>query len=136
MTIVAASTPNKHLAALLNGTDDASDPTNPPGGTGYLTPPRASDPVVGSSNTVSPHTLQLILTQDAYRGDAQFSMSLDGTASGAITLSPVALTKDAHAEMFSWSGSITDGAHEIGVTFLNDAWGAAMDWTATSTSWA
>ena len=122
MTIAAAFMTDKHLAALLNGMDDPSDP---PGGTGYPTPPRAGDPVVGSGNTVSPHTLQLILTQDAYLGNAQFSMSLDGTASGAITLSPVALTSSAHAEMFSWSGSITDSAHEIGVTFLNDAWGGS-----------
>ena len=122
MTIAAAFMTDKHLAALLNGMDDPSDP---PGGTAYPTPPRAGDPIVGSGNTVSPHTLQLILTQDAYQGNAQFSMSLDGTASGAITLSPVALTSSAHAEMFSWSGSITDGAHEIGVTFLNDAWGGS-----------
>ena len=63
------------------------------------------------------------------KGNAQFSMSLDGTASSAITVSPVALTSSAQAEMFSWSGSITDRAHEIGVTFLNDAWGgnASLD---------
>ena len=125
MTITAAFTTEKHLAALFSGTDDTTDPTSPPVGTGYPTPPRAGNPVVGSGNTVSPHTLQLILTQDAYQGNAQFSMSLDGTASGAITLSPVALTSSAHAEMFSWSGSITDRAHEIGVTFLNDAWGGS-----------
>ena len=122
MTIAGAFMTDKHLAAFLS---DTSDPTNPPGGTAYPTPPRAGDPVVGSGNTVSPHTLELILTQDAYQGNAQFSMSLDGTASGAITLSPVALTSSAHAEMFSWSGNITDGAHEIGVTFLNDAWGGS-----------
>ena len=125
MTIAAACMTNKHLAALLSGTDDTSDPTNPLGGTAYPAPPRGGDPVLGSGNTVSPHTLELILTQDAYQGNAQFSMSLDGTTSGAITLSPVALTSSAHAEMFSWSGNITDRAHEIGVTFLNDAWGGS-----------
>ena len=125
MTITAAVATEKHFGALLNGTDDTTDPTSPPGGTAYPTPPRAGDPVVGSGNTVSPHTLQLILTQDAYQGNAQFSMSLDGMSSGAVTVSEVALTKDARAEMFSWSGSITDRAHEIGVTFLNDAWGGS-----------
>ena len=125
MMSIAAFTTEKHFAALLNGMDDTSDPTSPPGGTAYPTPPRAGDPVLGSGNTVSPHTLQLILTQDAYQENAQFSMSLDGMASGAISLSPVALTKSAHAEMFTWSGSITDRAHEIGVTFLNDAWGGS-----------
>ncbi len=125
MTNTAASTTDNYFGALLNGNDETTDPTSPPGGTGYPTPPRAGNPVVGSGNTVGPHTLQLILTQDAYQGNAQFSMSLDGKASGAVTLSPVALTSSAHAEMFSWSGNITDGAHEIGVTFLNDAWGGS-----------
>ena len=129
MMITAASATDKHLAALLKGTDDTASPISLPGGTAYPIPPRAGDPVVGSGDTVSPHTLELILTQDAYQGNAQFSMSLDGRASSAITMSPVALTKNAHAEMFSWSGNITDGAHEIGVTFLNDAWGgnASLD---------
>ena len=125
MTIATAFIADKHLAALLNGTDDAMNPTSPPVGTAYPTPPRAGNPVVGSGNTVSPHTLQLILTQDAYQGNARFSMSLDGMSSGAITVSEVALTKDARAEMFTWSGNITDRAHEIGVTFLNDAWGGS-----------
>ena len=123
MMITATSATERHLAALLNGIDDTTDPTSPPGGTADPTPPRAGDPVLGSSNSVSPHTLQLILSQDAYQGNAQFSMSLDGTASSAITMSSVALTSSAQAETFTWSGSITDGAHEIGVTFLNDAWG-------------
>ena len=129
MVTTATSVTERHLAALLAGTDNTTDPTSPFGGTAYPAPPRASNPVVGSGNTVSPHTLELILTQDAYQGNAQFSMSLDGTASSAITVSPVALTSSAQAEMFSWSGSITDRAHEIGVTFLNDAWGgnASLD---------
>ncbi|MGI4797202.1 MAG: carbohydrate-binding domain-containing protein [Janthinobacterium lividum] len=125
MTIIAAAATEKHFGMLLNGPDDTTDPTSPPVGTGYPTPPRAGNPVVGSGNTVSPHTLQLILTQDAYQGNAQFSMSLDGVTAGATTVSADALTSSAHAEMFSWSGSITDRAHEIGVTFLNDAWGGS-----------
>jgi hypothetical protein len=52
-------------------------------------------------------------------------MSLDGTASNVITVSAVALTSNAQAEMFSWNGNISDGAHEIGVSFLNDAWGGS-----------
>lgn len=90
------------------------------------TPPATvpTPPVVGSGAD----TLVLNLSEDAYLGDAQFTVSVDGTQLGAAQ-SVVALHSAGKTEAFTFKGNFGSGTHTVGVSFLNDAWGgsAALD---------
>lgn len=72
--------------------------------------------------------LDLAIAQDAYRGDAQFTVSVDGKQVGG-TLTAHALHSSGADEHFILSGSWGAGAHAVTVAFINDAWGgtAATD---------
>ena len=67
-------------------------------------------------------TVTLNLSEDAWQGDAQFVLYIDGKAVTA----PQAVTAlhDANAtQSFSFAGNLGAGAHTIGVAFVNDAYG-------------
>ncbi|MBV8578816.1 MAG: hypothetical protein JOZ58_27750 [Acetobacteraceae bacterium] len=79
--------------------------------------------VGGSAATAAPDTndLTLHLSEDAWNGDAQFQVSVDGkvvTTPDVVT----ALHSAGGVENFTISG-LSPGSHDIGVTFLNDAYG-------------
>jgi len=70
-------------------------------------------------------TLVLNLSEDAYQGDAQFTVTVDGKV--VSSAQPVtALHGQGHSEMFTFKGDWS-GAHAFGVTFTNDAWGGSAD---------
>ena len=78
--------------------------------------------------TGNPDTLQLSLSEDAYQGDAQCVITVDGkTVGGTVTVT--ASHAQGQAQSVSLSGQWGPGAHDVGVQFLNDAWGgtAATD---------
>ncbi len=92
----------------------------PPGATSPGTP----QPGVPGSAATQPAAngpLVLQLSEDAWQGDAQFTISVDGAQQGdvqtATALHGLGQTQDVAL------GLLTAGAHSIGVTFLNDAWG-------------
>jgi hypothetical protein len=69
-------------------------------------------------------TLTLHLSEDAWAGDAQFSVSLDGRQLGtgqAVT----ALHGAGQVQDFTYTGSFGIGPHDLAVTFLNDAYGGS-----------
>jgi len=73
-------------------------------------------------------TLQLSLSEDAYQGDAQCTITVDGkTVGGTVTVT--ASHAKGQSQSVSLSGQWGPGAHDVGVQFLNDAWGgtAATD---------
>ena len=79
-----------------------------------------SNPVTG------PETLVLHLSEDAYQGDALFTVALDGKQLGdmqAVTASHAA----GAAQDFTFTGSFGTGPHTVAVRFLNDAWGGSAD---------
>ena len=72
--------------------------------------------------------LMLQLSEDAYLGNAQFSVAVDGTTLGgpqSVTVSHASLG----AQNFSFGQALAAGTHDVAVSFLNDAWGgtAATD---------
>ncbi len=86
--------------------------------------------VGGSAVTGSTPTdrLTLHLSEDAWQGDAQFTLTIDGrqiNAPAAVTT----LHSAGQMQDFSFAGAFGAGAHKIGVSFVNDAWGgtAATD---------
>lgn len=85
-------------------------------------PPPVTVPVLPPN----PDTLVLHLSEDAWLGDAEFNVTVDGQAIGGtrvVTASHAAGQSQAVVLTGAWGA----GAHTVGSTFLNDAWGGTPD---------
>ncbi len=87
-------------------------------------PPPPPPPPPGGSTTVGsgPDTLALRVTQDAYQGSAQYTVSVDGTQIGS-TLTAAALRGSGQADTVNVLGDWSAGGHTATVNFLNDEYG-------------
>ena len=87
--------------------------------------PISSAPAASSTGSSSgAATLGLSLSEDAYQGDAQFTVAVDGnTIGGAQTVT--ALHSNGASQDFSFSQALTAGTHDVAVSFLNDAYGGS-----------
>ncbi len=72
--------------------------------------------------TVSADQLTLALSEDAYQGDAQFIVKMDGTQLGNAQ-SVTASNSAGQTQNFTFSGTWGAGAHNVEVDFINDAYG-------------
>lgn len=83
--------------------------------------------VAASSDSVSASisTLTLGLSEDAWKGNTQFIVSVDGKALNSAT-EVTALHDKGDVQDFSFSG-VAAGAHDVAITFTNDAWGGSAD---------
>ncbi len=105
-----------------------TDPTDPYGTpvsqyishfSGYQTPfDPGSTPVVVLSNDV----MTLHVSADSWNGSPQFVVSVDGKQQGG-TQTATASHADGATQDVTLSGAFGTGAHDVAVTFLNDAWG-------------
>lgn len=82
-------------------------------------PAPAAAPVAAPAAT---STLTLSLSEDAWEGDAQFSVAIDGTTVGTPQ-TVTALHSSGAAQSFTFSQALTAGPHDVAVSFLNDAYG-------------
>ncbi len=64
----------------------------------------------------------LRLSESAWQGDAQFTVSLDGVQQGGSFTAHASHAAGA-SEVFTFNGTWGSGTHALQVTFLNDAWG-------------
>ena len=62
------------------------------------------------------------VSEDAWQGDAQFTLQVDGTQIGGIQTA-TAQRGQGQTQVFTLAGSFGPGAHTVAATFLNDAWG-------------
>ena len=69
-------------------------------------------------------TLVIGASEDAYLGNAQFTVSVDGKQLGG-TLTATASHAAAANQNFTFKGDFGTGAHAVAVNFLNDAWGGS-----------
>ncbi len=78
------------------------------------------------ATAASPLVLQL--SEDAYQGDAQFTVSVDGKTLGGPQ-SVTSLHASGVSQNFAFTQAMAAGTHDVAVSFLNDAWGgtAATD---------
>ena len=101
------------------------DGTTYAGTTGALYSNTTSTFTVGGSTTTTTAPADLLtvtLSEDAYAGDAQFVLFLDGkqvTTAQSVT----ALNCNGDTQTFSFSGNFGAGSHTVGVQFTNDAYG-------------
>ncbi len=75
-------------------------------------------------------TLALVVSEDAYLGNAQFTVSVDGVQQGgtlvATTMNATPyVTAAAQSQVFDIGGSFSAGSHVVSVTFLNNAYGGS-----------
>ena len=75
-----------------------------------------------------PDSLVLKLSQDAYQGSAQYTVSVDGKQVGG-TFTASALKSSGQSDTLTLKGDWAAGVHNVQVKFLNDAYGgtAATD---------
>ncbi len=93
---------------------------------GTATTPVTPSPISPNPVTLGagPNSLVLEISEDAYLGDAQFTVSVDGIQIGG-TQTATASHAAGQDQAFTVLGSFAAGAHTIGVDFLNDAYGGS-----------
>ena len=110
------------VGAAVTGPATSSGPTTSPGpttGNGNSSTGAAStSPTIGSG----PNKLVLAISEDAYQGDAQYTVSVDGQQV-AGTLTAGASHAAGAADTVTLYGDWGAGQHTVGVNFLNDAYG-------------
>ena len=77
-----------------------------------------------ASGTAASHTLGLNLSEDAWKGDAQFSVAIDGKTVGSPQ-TVTALHAKGDTQPFSFNQALTPGTHDVAISFLNDAYGGS-----------
>jgi beta-glucanase (GH16 family) len=103
---------------IYNSDPYASTPARPPASVGAPTP-------VPSNAPTSPDTLALRISEDAWNGNAQFTVKLDGQQIGGVeTVS--ALHSSGDNSVFLLTGAWGQGLHIIQIQFINDAYGGTM----------
>ena len=68
--------------------------------------------------------LVLRLSEDAYQGNARFTVSVDGRMLGSAQ-EVTALRRDGQSQSFTFRGDFGAGPHRVGVTFTEDAYGGS-----------
>lgn len=71
-------------------------------------------------------TLALGITEDAYLGDAQFTVGVDGQQVGGV-LTATSLHSGTSADLVNVLGNWGPGNHTVTLNFLNDAWDGSAD---------
>jgi hypothetical protein len=94
---------------------------------GKSTPSAPWSPGAGTATSPLPASMSKItidVSEDAYQGDAQFTVSVDGTQVGG-TLTATALHASSDSSVFSLTGNWAAGAHKVQVQFINDLYGGS-----------
>ena len=89
----------------------------------------------GSTNTIAAaaapltlgtgrETISFLASEDAYQGDAQLTISVDGKQIGGI-LTETAQRSSSQAQLITLNGEFGDGIHTLSINFLNDAYGGS-----------
>ena len=87
--------------------------------------PSAPTTIIGGTFGSGPDTLVLTLAEDAFQGDAQATVTLDGNRLAAQPITVTALQNAGQIEDFTFKGNFGSGAHNLGVSFINDAYGGS-----------
>ncbi len=73
-----------------------------------------------------PDAFLLTMSEDAYMGDAQFTVAVDGVQQGGVQTATASHAAGA-SQAFAVGGTFGPGAHSLTVNFLNDAWGGTPE---------
>lgn len=88
----------------------------------------ASVTIVGSAPPVTigsgASTLALLVSEDAWNGNAQFTIAIDGVQIGGTQTAQASRAAGA-AQTFAVKGNFAAGSHTVTVNYLNDAYGGS-----------
>ena len=115
-----ATDPNAVMYPVVGANNQTLDQTDIAGIQSLYGPPVATP--VPAPTPAAADTLVLNLSEDAWLGDAQFVVAVDGQQLGGPQ-SVSALHALGQDQAFSFAGVFGAGAHDIAVSFINDAWG-------------
>lgn len=117
-----------HIDTLtVNGIQAAHDVTVTDGS--YQLPLQArSSPVQEATIGTGKQVLTLSVSEDAYKGDARYTVTVDGRVVAA-DLTATAWHSAGEAQTITIQGDFGAGPHQVGVSFTNDAYGgtSALD---------
>jgi beta-glucanase (GH16 family) len=85
--------------------------------------PASSVPSSSVPATQATDTLVLSVSEDAWQGDAQYTVSVDGQQAGVYTAT--ASHAAGQVSLQTINGSWGKGAHTVGISFINDAYGGS-----------
>ncbi|MDP9096376.1 MAG: hypothetical protein M3N26_07495, partial [Pseudomonadota bacterium] len=88
-------------------------------GTAHISVTAASAGPATTSTTAD--ALTLFMSEDAFQGDAQFTVQVDGATIGGVQ-TVTALHGSGQSQAFTVAATLGMGSHQVGVTFLNDAY--------------
>jgi parallel beta-helix repeat protein len=110
----STSTSNK-TTAPTSSTSSGSDPSS-------SAAPSTSSSGDPPGTIVSPSTLTLQLSENAYQGNAEFIVKMDGKQIGGPT-AVTANESSGASDTFAYSGDWAAGPHKVEVDFINDRYG-------------
>ena len=74
------------------------------------------------TSTAAEGTLTLEMSEDAWMGNAQFTVTVDGNQVGGVQ-TVTELHGTGLSQEISLSGKFDTSSHDVGINFINDAWG-------------
>jgi Ca-dependent carbohydrate-binding module xylan-binding len=80
-----------------------------------------TEPSTTTPPSTTTSTITLNMSEDYYQGDAQFTVSVDGTQVGGV-YSVNALHSSGDGSVFSLTGNWDAGSHAVKISFINDAY--------------
>ncbi len=116
----AASTGGNAGTAPATASSSNTGTTGPSGGSSTGSGPAPAPVTIGSG----PDSLVLQVSEDAYQGDAAFTVSVDGQQIGG-TQTALASHAAGQEQAFTVLGTFGPGSHTVSVDFLNDAYGGS-----------
>ncbi len=112
---------NGHAASTANGNLMGAGPVDFNVAASATVAPSAAHTSASLAAGSGSDSLVIKLSEDAYNGDAQYTVKVDGTqVGGTFTASALHGSGD---DTLTLSGNWGSGAHTVTVNFLNDAWG-------------
>ncbi len=119
-----ASDPNAVMYASVGANNQTLDGTDVAGIQSLYGAPASTPTPVAAPSTSD--VIALHLSEDAWMGDAQFIVSVDGQQyGGAQTVT--ALHGLGQDQTFDLQGAFGVGAHDLAISFINDAWGGTSN---------
>ena len=70
--------------------------------------------------------LTVSVSEDAWQGDAQFMINVDGHQIGSVQTATASHALG-QSQVFAVNATLTAGPHNVGISFINDAWGGTTD---------
>jgi len=116
--------PGGALALLRGGAQSVSFTASAGVSTPTDNPTHTVAPIPAVSVGSGPDTLALSISEDAWHGDARFTVSVDGTQVGGIQTATASHAAGVSQD-FAFHASFGPGRHEVSVDYLNDAWGGS-----------